>query len=61
MNTIQQLDNLYKHPVLLFYWYHFKRGHKTLKEWRRELDQYKYAEPNHPLRKFVEMVDKYAI
>jgi len=53
------IEQLYQHPVLVFYWYYFKKEYKNLKLWRQELDNYRYAEPNHPLRNFIEMVDKY--
>lgn len=59
MSSISNLEKIYKYPILLFYFYHFKKGHRTLKEWRKELSTYDDAEPNHPLRVFVEMVDKY--
>lgn len=56
---IPSLETLYNNPVLVFYWYYFKRDYQDLKQWRRELDNFRYADPDHPLRKFVEIIDHY--
>lgn len=53
------IETLYQNPVLVFYWYYCKRNYRDLKQWRRELDNFRYADPDHPLRKFVEIIDYY--
>lgn len=61
MNQIALLDKLYSNPILVFYIYYCKMGHKTLKEWSEELADYRQDDASNPMRIFVEMMDKYGI
>jgi len=57
---IEKAAKLYKYPVLVFYAY-YKRNNRSLKEWAKVLDDYRFAEPDNPIRIFVEMMEKYSI
>ena len=59
MNPTILLGKLYSNPVLVFYIYYCKMGHKSLKEWEVELADYRNDEPDNPMRVFVEMMSKY--
>jgi hypothetical protein len=59
MNQILLLGKLYSNPVLVFYIYYCKMGHKSLKEWGEELADYRNDLPDNPMRVFVEMMSKY--